>query len=85
MVVFVFGSYVLFVVNVLRGGGGLGVGVATFDVLAGRGTRLVENDFGGLQAARAHVVLNKGTSGAVCSGNRNVGKVVDEGQGDRCP
>lgn len=81
----VLGSDVELAGNVLRGRGGVGVGVGTFDVLAGRGTRLVDNDFGGLQAARAHVVLNKGTSGAVCSGNRSVGKVLDEGQGDRCP
>ena len=50
-----------------------------------RGRKLIGNDFSGLRAQRAQLVMGKGTSESACSGNVGLTQVVDEGIRDRCP
>lgn len=71
--------------NTLRGRGISGLSVASTAVLSGRRTRLTGNDFTGMQAQRAQLVMTRGTSGTTCSGNVGLVRVVDEGADDRCP
>ncbi|MEI7447440.1 MAG: hypothetical protein WCK28_21310 [Burkholderiales bacterium] len=69
--------------NTLRGRGAVGLVVNPSDPLAASRNRLVDNDLDGFVGARGQLVLTKGAADNVCSG-RAPGKVVDDGERNRC-
>ena len=81
--VLIAGSGTEVVRNTLRGRGTAGVVVNPSEPLAASRNRLVDNDLDGFVGARGQLVLNKGAADNVCGG-RPPGKVVDDGERNRC-